>query len=387
MATDNNELDEDFKELLKEFHASKDKEKALEKAKEALPPMIRQKSAPLWDHMLNPRKDGSVDPLNLANRLENDEISYDKAVEEARKYYEKEQESSNKKKGGRKKRKSRRKRHKKGGYASNYQPSEAELAAHRYGIPTHRYRQYVRDWNNYGWRNSDAAGDGVSGPRTDEHNLNQFILRRIAQDREQEEREREIRRLAAIRARAYRVANLLPENVEPQYATLREVQDAEQIQENQRRRRAEIARAAAEAARLKADEETRSVYVPVENPDGSIQMGRAVLPTIEEAQRLRNEMAEIPVTRPSRLRRMKEIARRVKQFLVERSRAIRNRTFFRTRRNRRRNNAIVPMGGPLDPIGGGRRKTRKRKNKRKRTRKVKRRRKKRRKKSKKVRQK
>ena len=57
-------------------------------------------------------------------------------------------------------------------------------------------------------------------------------------------------------------------------------------------------------------------------------MGRAVLPTIEEAQRLRNEMAEIPVTRPSRLRRMKEIARRVKQYLVESSRAIRNRTFL-----------------------------------------------------------
>ena len=210
-----------------------------------------------------------------------------------------------------------RKRHKKGGYASGHAPSEAELAAHRYGIPTHRYRQYVRDWNNYGWRNSDAAGDGVSGPRTDEHNLNQFILRRIAQDREQEERERERRRLAAIRARAYRVANLLPENVEPQYATLQEVQDAEQRRDNERRRRAEIARAAAEAARLKADEETRSVYVPVENPDGSIQMGRAVLPTIEEAQRLRNEMAEIPVTRPSRLRRLKEIAGRVKQYLVE----------------------------------------------------------------------
>ena len=274
-----------------------------------------------------------------------------------------------------------RKRHKKGGYASGHAPSEAELAAYRYGIPTHRYRQYVRDWNNYGWRNSDAAGDGVSGPRTDEHNLNQFILRRIAQDREQEERERERRRLAAIRARAYRVANLLPENVDPQYATLQEVQDAEQRRDNERRRRAEIARAAAEAARLKADEETRSVYVPVENPDGSIQMGRAVLPTIEEAQRLRNEMAEIPVTRPSRLRRLREIAGRVKQFLVNRTRALRQGTFFGTRRNRRRNNAIVPMGGE------GRRKTRKRKNKSKRTRKVKRRRKKRRKKSKKVRRK
>ena len=30
-----------------------------------------------------------------------------------------------------------RKRHKKGGYASGHQPSAAELAAHRYGIPTH----------------------------------------------------------------------------------------------------------------------------------------------------------------------------------------------------------------------------------------------------------
>ena len=100
-------MDQDFKELLQEFHDSKDL-----KAKAALPPMIRQKSAPLWDHMLNPRKDGSVDPLNLANRLENNEITYDKAVEEAREYYKKEQESSNKKKGGRKKRKSRRKRRK-----------------------------------------------------------------------------------------------------------------------------------------------------------------------------------------------------------------------------------------------------------------------------------
>ena len=253
--------------------------------------------------------------------------------------------------------------------------------AQRYGIPTQVYRQYLRDWNNYGWRNS------VLLEGTEEEKLHQFILRRIAQHREQEERERERRRLAAIRARAYRVANLLPENVEPQYATLQEVQDAERTRDTQRRRRAEIARAAAEAVRLKEDEETRSVYVPVENPDGSIQMGRAVLPTIEEAERLRNEMAEIPVTRPSRLRRLKEIAGRVKQYLVESSRAIRNRTFFGTRRNRRRNNAIVPIGGPLDPIGGGRRKTRKRKNKRKRTRKVKRRKKRRRKKSKKVRRK
>ena len=214
--------------------------------------------------------------------------------------------------------------------------------AQRYGIPTHVYIQYIRDWNNYGWRNS-ALLEG-----TEEEKLHQFILRRRDQDRELREQERERRRLADIRARAYRVANLLPENVDPQYATLQEVQDAEQRRDNERRRRAEIARAAAEAARLKADEETRSVYVPVENPDGSIQMGRAVLPTIEEAQRLRNEMAEIPVTRPSRLRRLKEIAGRVKQFLVNRTRALRQGTFFGTRRNRRRNNAIVPMGGSYE---------------------------------------
>ena len=47
------------------------------------------------------------------------------------------------------------------------------------------------------------------------------------------------KKIIAIRARAYRVANLLPENVDPQYATLQEVQDAEQRRDNERRRRAE----------------------------------------------------------------------------------------------------------------------------------------------------
>ncbi len=98
----------EMQELLKEFHDSKNKEAVAEKAKAALPPMERQRSAPLWDHMLNPRENGSIDPLNLANRLENGEINYDEAVEEAQKYYKEEQ----KKKGGRKKRKSRRKRRK-----------------------------------------------------------------------------------------------------------------------------------------------------------------------------------------------------------------------------------------------------------------------------------
>ena len=96
----------------------------------------------------------------------------------------------------------------------------------------------------------------------------------------------------------------------------------------------------------------------------------------------------------------RSLAGRFCRFIGRRTRALRDGTFFGTRR---RNTAVVPRGtvmgdymrrhyglntgGPLDPLGGGRRKTRKRKNKRKRTRRVKRRRKKRRKKSKKVRRK
>ena len=114
----------DFQEMLKEFKKSKDKEKAAAELQASLQPMMRQRSAPLWDHMLNPRQDGSIDPLKLSDRLENNEISYKEAVEEAREYYEKELEESNKKKGGRKKksnynkmrgRKKRKSRKKKGG--------------------------------------------------------------------------------------------------------------------------------------------------------------------------------------------------------------------------------------------------------------------------------
>ena len=122
MATEDNntnktEVDKDFEELLEEFRKFNLKEKEAKEARAALPPMLRQKSAPLWDHMLNPREDGSIDPLNFAERLENDEISYEKAVEEAREYYEKEQKST-KKKGGRRKTRKKRRRRKKGGYNS-----------------------------------------------------------------------------------------------------------------------------------------------------------------------------------------------------------------------------------------------------------------------------
>ena len=124
----------DWQQMLKEFKKSKDKEKTAAELQAALPPMMRQRSAPLWDHMLNPRQDGSIDPLKLAYRLENNEISYKEAVEEAREYYEKEEAApaaeeeaapaANKKKGGRKKksnynkmrgRKKRKSRRKKGG--------------------------------------------------------------------------------------------------------------------------------------------------------------------------------------------------------------------------------------------------------------------------------
>ena len=71
------------------------------------------------------------------------------------------------------------------------------------------------------------------------------------------------------------------------------------------------------------------------------------------------------------------LASRFCRFTSRRLENLRRGAFFGTRR--RRNNAIVPMGGE------GKRKTKKRKNKRKRTRRVKRKRRRRRKKSKKVR--
>lgn len=331
-----------------------------------------------------------------------------------------------------------RKRHRKGGHVDGYAPSEAELAANRYSIPTHVYRQYVRDYNNYGWRFSDASGDGVRGPRTDDMSLNQFILRRIAQDREQEQRDRERRRLAAIRERAYRVRNFLPDNVEPQNATLQQVLDAERRQQNERRRQAEERRRAAqeikyfnpnieEGRALPDEQQPCKICYDDEKPlinEGKTELNKRIRkcltcknlfhlnclsrwfytqycdgrepncpicrtrwPSQEDVRFLKRayeenkeEEQDIPV------QGNRSLAGRFCRFLSNRGRRNRNRTFFgRTRR--RRNNAIVPIGGPLDPITGGRRKTRKRKNKRKRTRRVKRIRKRRRKKSKKVRRK
>ena len=106
----NDKVDPDFQQLLDEFKESKDKEKAAAELKASLPAMERQLSAPLWDQMLNPGKDGKVDPNKFAERLSDGKISYKDAVTEARNIYEK-QKSSKKTEGGR--RKTRKKRRKK----------------------------------------------------------------------------------------------------------------------------------------------------------------------------------------------------------------------------------------------------------------------------------
>ena len=115
----------------------------------------------------------------------------------------------------------------------------------------------------------------------------------------------------------------------------------------------------------------------------------------QQPQPIEEQLQNIEIPVPGN----RSLAGRFCRFIGRRTRALRDGTFFGTRR---RNTAVVPRGtvmgdymrrhyglntgGPLDPQGG-RRKTRKRKNKRKRTRKVKRRKKRRRKKSKKVRRK
>lgn len=101
-------------------------------------------------------------------------------------------------------------------------------------------------------------------------------------------------------------------------------------------------------------------------------------PETQQPQPIEQQLNNIEIPVPGN----RSLAGRFCRFIGRRTRALRDGTFFGTRR---RNNAVVPRG-PLDPVGG-RRKTRKRKNKRKRTRKVKRRKKRRRKKSKKVRRK
>ena len=110
--SDNDKVDPDFQELLDEFKASKNKEEAAAAMKASLPAMERQRSAPLWDQMLNPGKDGKVDPNKFAQRLSDGKISYEDAVTEARNIYEK-QKSSKKTEGGRRRTRRKKRRKKK----------------------------------------------------------------------------------------------------------------------------------------------------------------------------------------------------------------------------------------------------------------------------------
>lgn len=110
--SENDKVDPDFQELLDEFKASKNKEEAAAAMKASLPAMERQRSAPLWDQMLNPGKDGKVDPNKFAQRLSDGKISYEDAVTEARNIYEK-QKSSKKTEGGRRRTRRKKRRKKK----------------------------------------------------------------------------------------------------------------------------------------------------------------------------------------------------------------------------------------------------------------------------------
>ena len=110
--SENDKVDPDFQELLDQFKESKNKEEAAAAMKASLPAMERQRSAPLWDQMLNPGKDGKVDPNKFAQRLSDGKISYEDAVTEARNIYEK-QKSSKKTEGGRRRTRRKKRRKKK----------------------------------------------------------------------------------------------------------------------------------------------------------------------------------------------------------------------------------------------------------------------------------
>ena len=133
--------------------------------------------------------------------------------------------------GGR--RKTRRKRRKtkkkkKGGYASDWNPSPEQRAAMRHGINAQTYRRYVREYLR-----ENAADGSVNNVQPSQDILDEFIRRRINEDREEERENLQRRILAQIRERAYRVRNHLPDNAEPNTATLEQVQLAERAQYRQ----------------------------------------------------------------------------------------------------------------------------------------------------------
>tara|TARA_Y200000002_G_C22570113_1_gene616272 strand:+ start:221 stop:1057 length:837 start_codon:yes stop_codon:yes gene_type:complete len=271
-----------------------------------------------------------------------------------------------------------RKRHKKGGYDERNRPSPEQRAALRNNISLDRYRHYVRQFN----RLSFSTEENSDGPSLRQgETIDQFITRRLGEERQEEERRRARRREAELRRRANRIRNYLPEDVLPRDASLQQVQNAERARTEELDRQREEERKREEQARREADIQSRIVYSVVQNPDGVPTLGSTRSAAEEEIDREEEEQArqlretnnsntnEIPVTRPSRLRR-------IQNYLGRRIRNIRER---HGRRNRTR---VAPRG--YSQLGGKRHSKKKTRKLRKKT---KRRRKRRRKKSKKVRRK
>jgi hypothetical protein len=285
------------------------------------------------------------------------------------------------------------KRKKKGGWADGHEPSPEQRGAWRHDISVDRYVQLRQNHRREQERRNrllenpqeyDVASGGDIPPEETER---QYITRILREERIRERRAREREEAERLVRRAYRVRNYLPQDVTPGNASLQQVNNAERAQY----RELEQAR---EEARTQADIRARTVHRVIQNPDGSIVMGTTVASTEDQAKAMQiqaiaeeegltwmdayrryNEIHnintnEIPVTRPSRLRRIRD-------YLVRRARAIRERSVFM--RNRATTVAPAAAAAPRTVMGaytrrhyygsnsgGGRRKTKKkRKTKRK----------------------
>ena len=260
------------------------------------------------------------------------------------------------KKTRRKRRKTKRK--KKGGWADGHEPSLEQRGAWRHNISVDRYvqlrRNHMREQERRNRLLENTIDDAASGDVPPEESEEQYISRILREERIREERAREREEAERLVRRAVAVRNYLPQDVRPGNASVDQVQHAERAQY----RELEQAR---EEARRQADIRARTVHRVIQNPDGSIVMGTTVASTEDQvkamqiqaiaeeeglswmdAYRRYNEIHnintnEIPVTRPSRLRRIRD-------YLVERARAIRERRVF-GRRNR--DTRVAPRGGTV----------------------------------------
>tara|TARA_B100001093_G_scaffold518225_1_gene602356 strand:+ start:1036 stop:2235 length:1200 start_codon:yes stop_codon:yes gene_type:complete len=271
-----------------------------------------------------------------------------------------------------------RKRKKKGGWADGHEPSPEQRGAWRHDISVDRYVQLRRNHMREQERRNrllenpqehDVASGGDIPPEETEQ---QYISRILREERIRERRAREREEAERLVRRAYRVRNYLPQDVTPGNASLQQVNNAERVQY----RELEQAR---EEVRRQADIRARTVHRVIQNPDGSIVMGRTIAPTEEQAKAMQihaiaeeeglswmdayrryNEIHnininEIAVTRPGRLRRIRD-------SLVERARAIREGRLF----GRRNRTSVVPTVPPQ--LGGRKRRKRRKKTRRKRRR-------------------